>query len=122
MSTSMDVISEKLFNRFIIEFDALQREPLDNPIVLLEKYSEHYTNFSGNLNRLYDIMFKGEQIRNNFSKEMNLQIFKLSKEKVLYIINKSDNPDLVKKWDSIMESFEQYDNAENLYFVIDWQH
>lgn len=122
MSTSMDVISEKLFNRFIIEFDALQREPLDNTIVLLEKYSEHYTNFSGNLNRLYDIMFKGEQIRNNFSKEMNLQIFKLSKEKVLYIINKSDNPDLVKKWDSIMDSFEQYDNAENLYFVIDWQH
>lgn len=119
MSTSIDVISEKLFNRFIIEFDALQREPLDNPIVLLEKYSEHYTNFSGNLNRLYDIMFEGEQIRNNFSKEMDLQIFKLSKEKVLDIINKSDNPELVEKWDSIMESFEQYNNAENLYFIID---
>ena len=33
MSISMDVISEKLFNRFIIEFDALQKEPLDNRFV-----------------------------------------------------------------------------------------
>lgn len=59
MSKSLDVMSETNFNKLIHEYNT--NELLNNPINLIEKYSEYYTNFSGNLNRLYDVVYDGEK-------------------------------------------------------------
>lgn len=36
----------------------------------------------------------------------------------LDIVNASNNLELVKKWETIMESFEYYEPTENLYFIV----
>lgn len=116
MSVSLDIMSETKFTTLLKEFTTF--ETLDNPIDLLLKYSEHYTNFSGNLNRLYDVILEGEKITNDFSCEVDLQIFKLSKEKVINIIMNSEDSNLVEKWETIMKVFKDYNPEEKLYFII----
>ena len=117
MSISLDIMSETKFTKLMKEFTTI--ETFDNPIDLIMKYSEHYTNFSGNLNRLYDVILNSEKITNDFSCEVDLQIFKLSKEKVINIITKSEDSNLIEKWENIMESFKDCKPKENLYFIID---
>ena len=117
MSVSLDIMSETRFIKLMNEFTT--SETLDNPIDLIIKYSEHYTNFSGNLNRLYAVIFKGERITNEFSYTVDLHIFKLSKEKVINIITNSEDSNLIEKWEVIMESFKDCEPKENLYFIVD---
>ena len=117
MSVSLDIMSETKFTKLMKDFTKF--ETFDNPIDLILKYSEYYTNFSGNLNRLYDIILEGEKITNNFSEEVDLHIFKLSKEKVINIITNSENSNLIEKWETIMKVFKDYEPNENLYFFID---
>ena len=114
MSVSLDIMSETKFTRLLKEFNTF-----DNPIDLLLKHSEYYTNFSGNLNRLYDVILKGDKITNDFSDEVDLHIFKLSKEKVINIITNSKDANLIEKWETIMKVFNDYKPKENLYFIID---
>ena len=118
MSVSLDIMSETKFTKLMKEFTTF--ETLDNPIDLIMKYSEHYTNFSGNFNRLYDVILKGEKITNNFSYELDLHIFKLSKEKVINIITNTKDSNLIEKWETIMKVFKDCKPKENLYFIIDW--
>lgn len=117
MSVSLDIMSETKFTKLMEEFTTF--ETFDNPIDLLLKYSEHYTNFSGNLNRLYDVIFNGEKITNDFSCEVDLQIFKLSKEKIIHIITNSKDSKLIEKWETILESFKDCEHKENLYFIVE---
>lgn len=117
MSVSLDIMSETKFTKLMKEFTTF--ETLDNPIDLIMKYSEHYTNFSGNFNRLYDVILKGEKITNNFSYELDLHIFKLSKEKVINIITNTKDSNLIEKWETIMKVFKDCKPKENLYFIID---
>ena len=117
MSVSLDIMSETKFTKLIKDFTTF--ETLDNPIDLIIKHTEYYTNFSGNLNRLYDVILKGEKITNNFSCELDLYIFKLSKEKVINIITNSEDSNLIEKWETIMETFKDYNPEEKLYFIID---
>lgn len=117
MSISLDIMSETKFTKLMKEFTTF--ETFDNPIDLILKHSEHYTNFSGNINRLYDVILKGEKITNEFSNDVGLHIFKLSKEKVINIITNSEDSNLIEKWETIMESFKYCKPKENLYFIID---
>ena len=119
MSTSLDIMSEKIFNIFIKEYNILDVEPLGNQIVLMEKYSEYYTNFSGKTYRLYDIVLEGEQIINDFSKEEEFLIYKLTKKHIIELVNKSDDNELIDKWEPIIESFESSNDDDYLYFIID---
>ena len=119
MSISLDIMTEKIFNIFIKEYNILDVEPLGNKIVLMEKYSEYYTNFSGKIHRLYDIILEGEQIVNDFSKEEKFLIYKLSKKQIINLVNKSDDNELIDKWEPIIESFESLNDDDDLYFIID---
>ena len=120
MSISLDVMTEKTFKELLKEYET-DKYNID-PIDLLEKSSEYYTNFSGKLNRLYDVVPEGEQIINDFSKEEDFLIYKLSKKHIIELVNKSNDDELVDKWEYIIEAFEiSNDVAEEdyLYFIIE---
>lgn len=116
MSTSLDIMTETNFNIYMNEYDEIK---LYNPMVLFEKLSHYYTNFSGKLNRLYDIVLEGEQIINDFSREEDFLIYKLTKKHIIELVNKSDDNELIDKWEPIIESIEILNDDDYLYFIID---
>ena len=116
MSTSLDIMTEENFNIYINEYEEIK---VYNPMVLFEKLSQYYTNFSGKINRLYDIVLEGEQIINDFSREEDFLIYKLTKKEMVNLVNQSDNNELFDKWEPIIESFESSNDDDYLYFIID---
>ena len=116
MSTSLDVMTESNFKDLIIQYNSSIY--VDNPIDILDDLSQHYTIFYGNTSRLYNVVYKGILLINELSEKENMTILKLSKEKILNIMNQSDNSELIDKWESIMKSFENCNPKENLYFII----
>lgn len=117
MSTSLDIMTEKTFEQFLKQYETIK--DILNPMVLFEKSSQYYTNFSGKINRLYDIVLEGEEIINNFSREEEFLIYKLTKKQIIELVNKSDDNELIDKWEPIIESFESSNNDDYLYFIID---
>lgn len=117
MSISLDIMTEKTFEKFLEEYKIIK--DIINPMVLFEKSSQYYTNFSGKLNRLYDVVLEGEQIINDFSKEERFLIYKLTKKHIIELVNKSDDNELIDKWEPIIESFESSNDDDYLYFIID---
>lgn len=116
MSTSLDIMTETNFNIYINEYEEIK---VYNPMVLFEKLSQYYTNFSGKTYRLYDIVLEGEQIVNDFSREEDFLIYKLTKKQIIELINKSDDNELIDKWEPIIESLESSNDDDYLYFIID---
>lgn len=117
MSTSLDIMTEKTFKQFLKQYETIK--DILNPMVLFEKSSQYYTNFSGKINRLYDIVLEGEEIINDFSREEEFLIYKLTKKQIIELVNKSDDNELIDKWEPIIESFESSNNDDYLYFIID---
>ena len=117
MSISLDIMTEKTFEKFLDEYETI--EDIINPMVLFEKSSKYYTNFSGKTYRLYDIVLEGEQIINDFSKKEEFLIYKLSKKYIIELVNKSDDDELIDKWEPIIESFESSNDDDYLYFIIE---
>lgn len=116
MSTSLDIMTETNFNIYINEYEEIK---VYNPMVLFEKLSQYYTNFSGKTYRLYDIVLEGEQIVNDFSREEDFLIYKLTKKQIIELVNKSDDNELIDKWEPIIESLESSNDDDYLYFIID---
>ena len=116
MSTSLDIMTEENFNIYIKEYEEIK---VYNPMVLFEKLSQYYTNLSGKTYRLYDIVLEGEQIINDFSKEEEFLIYKLTKKYIIELVNKSDDNELIDKWKPIIESFESLNDDDYLYFIIE---
>lgn len=116
MSTSLDIMTETNFNIYINEYEEIK---VYNPMVLFEKLSQYYTNFSGKTYRLYDIVLEGEQIVNDFSREEDFLIYKLTKKQIIELVNKSDDNELIDKWEPIIESIEILNDDDYLYFIID---
>ena len=58
MSTSLDIMTETNFEKFLEQYDNIIY--IMDPMRLLEKSSQYYTNFSGKTYRLYDIVLEGE--------------------------------------------------------------
>lgn len=117
MSTSLDIMTEKTFEQFLKQYETIK--DILNPMVLFEKSSQYYTNFSGKINRLYDIVLEGEEIINDFSRKEEFLIYKLTKKQIIELVNKSDDNELIDKWEPIIESFESSNNDDYLYFIID---
>lgn len=116
MSTSLDIMTETNFNIYINEYEEIK---VYNPMVLFEKLSQYYTNFSGKIHRLYDVVLEGEQIVNDFSRNEDFLIYKLTKKQIVELVNKSDDNELIDKWEPIIESFESSNDDDYLYFIID---
>ena len=116
MSTSLDIMTEKNFNIYINEYEEIK---VYNPMVLFEKLSQYYTNFSGKTYRLYDIVLEGQEISNDFSREEEFLIYKLTKKQIIELVNKSNDNELIHKWEPIIESFKSSNNDDYLYFIID---
>ena len=116
MSTSLDIMTETNFNIYINEYEEIK---VYNPMVLFEKLSQYYTNFSGKTYRLYDIVLEGEQIVNDFSREEDFLIYKLTKKQIIELVNKSDDNELIDKWEPIIDSLESSNGDDYLYFIID---
>lgn len=117
MSISLDIMTEKTFEKFLEEYKIIK--DIINPMVLFEKSSQYYTNFSGKLNRLYNVVLEGEQIINDFSKEEEFLIYKLTKKHIIELVTKSDDNELIDKWEPIIESIEILNDDDYLYFIID---
>ena len=117
MSTSLDIMTEKTFEKFLEQYDVIKY--IMNPMDLFEISSQYYTNFSGKTYRLYDIVLEGEQIVNDFSREEEFLIYKLTKKQIIELVNKSDDNELIDKWKPIIESFESLNDDDYLYFIIE---
>ena len=117
MSTSLDIMTEKTFEKFLEQYETIK--DILNPMVLFEKSSQYYTNFSRKINRLYTIVLEGEQVINDFSREEDFLIYKLTKKQIVELVNKSDNNELINKWEPIIETFESSDDDDYLYFIIE---
>lgn len=117
MSTSLDIMTKTNFEKFLDEYETIK--DIINPMRLFEKSSQYYTNFSGKTYRLYDIVLEGEQIVNDFSKEEEFLIYKLTKKNIIELVNKYDDNELIDKWEPIIESFESSNDDDYLYFIIE---
>lgn len=117
MSTSLDIMTKTNFEKFLDEYETIK--DIINPMRLFEKSSQYYTNFSGKTYRLYDIVLEGEQLINDFSKEEEFLIYKLTKKYIIELVNKSDDNELIDKWKPIIESFESLNDDDYLYFIIE---
>ena len=117
MSTSLDIMAEKTFEKFLEQYDDIKY--IMNPMDLFEISSQYYTNFSGKTYRLYDIVLEGEQIVNDFSREEGFLIYKLTKKHIIELVKKSNDNELIDKWEPIIESFESLNDDDYLYFIVE---
>ena len=115
MSVSLDIMTKTNFEKFLDEYETIK--DIINPMRLFEKSSQYYTNFSGKTYRLYDIVLEGEQIINDFSRTEQFLIYKLTKRQIVELVNKSDDNELIDKWEHIIESFKSLNDDDYLYFI-----
>lgn len=125
MSTSLNVMTATNFDKFMEQYEQVKlteqynNDPIGVLIDMLDDFTQYYTNFSGNIGRLYDVVEKGELLQNDFANEYECRIYKLNKKDILDIVNASDNVKLVNKWEDIMESFDDCEPTETIYCIVD---
>lgn len=125
MSTSLNVMTATNFDKFMEQYEQVKlTEQYNNDTIgvlmdMLDDFTQYYTNFSGNIGRLYDVVEKGERLQNEFANEYDCRIYKLQKKDILDIVNASDNVELVNKWEDIMESFDDCEPTETIYLIVD---
>lgn len=114
MSTSMYVTSERQYHQFIeaISDDTSFDEIFDR----LDKIS-YYTNFSGRLDRLYDVIDGFERYEDDFTEEHLYSAFKTSAEDLVNTVESLDSREIFVKWDPVIDRFE--DEEDNLLIFID---
>ena len=113
MSTSTYVTSERQYRQFINEI--LEDMTIDEIFDRLDKIS-YYTNFSGRLERLYDVIEDFEQFEDHFTKEYLYNGFKTSVENLESTVEFLDSREIFIKWDIIIDRFE---DEENIVILVD---
>ena len=116
MSTSLFAMTSTNFNEFMTKCEG---DGSDDEMDLLDKFTQHYTNFSGSLNRLYDVLEEAERVDNEWAEEWSFSLYRLSKEAILNIVTASDNVELKDKWYYIIDSFADVQPDEMIYFFVD---
>lgn len=107
MSTSMKVTSEREYRQFInkISDDMSIDEILDQ----LDEIS-YCTEFSGRLDRLYDVVEEFEQFEDHFTKEYLYDGFKTSVANLVNTVESLDSREIFIKWDIVIDRFEDEDD------------
>lgn len=125
MSTSLNVMTATNFDKFMEQYEQVKlteqynNDPIGVLMDMLDDFTQYYTNFSGNIGRLNDVVLEGELLQNDFANEYECHIYKLNKKDILDIVNASDNIKLVTKWEDIMESFDDCEPTETIYCIVD---
>lgn len=108
MSTSMHVVSERQYRQFIKDLS----DNLTFDEVFDRLYSISYnTNFSGRLERLYDVIEDFEQFEDHFTKEYLYNGFKTSVENLESTVEFLDSREIFIKWDPAIDRFEDEENV-----------
>lgn len=113
MSTSSYVTSERQYRQFINEI--LEDMTIDEIFDRLDKIS-YYTNFSGRLERLYDVIEDLEQFEDHFTKEYLYNGFKTSVANLESTVEFLDSREIFIKWDPVIDRFE---DEENIVILVD---
>ena len=92
---------------------------IKNTLFVLEFMKQLTKEFLKKYHVEFIVLYDGEEIKNDFSKEIDLHIIKLSKEHIINIIENSYDDNLIEKWEFIMQVFEDYEPKDNLYFIYD---
>ena len=108
MSTSMYVTSERQYHQFIEEIsdDMIFDEIFDR----LDSIS-HYTNFSGRLERLYDVIEDFKRFEDHFTKEFLYRGFKTSVSNLKRTVESLNSNEIFIKWDPVIDQFEDEKNV-----------
>ena len=109
----MYVTSERQYRQFINEIS--DDMTIDEIFDRLDKIS-YYTNFSGRLDRLYDVIEEFEQFEDYFTKEYLYNGFKTSVAILESTVESLDSREIFIKWDPIVDQFE---DEENIVILVD---
>ena len=107
MSTSMYVTSERQYHQFIEEIS--DDTSFDEIFDRLDKIS-YYTNFSGRLDRLYDVIDGFERYEDDFTEDHSYAGFKTSVEDLENTLESMNSREIFIKWDPVIDLFENEDN------------
>ena len=103
MSTYMYVVTEEKYLQFLTEIsDDMTFEEIYDKFDAIN----YETNFSGSSYRLYDVVYELEQFEDEYTKEYEYYGYITTVEELKKIVEVSDKEDLVKKWEPIIERFE----------------
>ena len=106
MSTSMHVMEANEYRRFAEELrDDVPFERLFDRLVSIS----YYTNFSGDLYRLYDVLEEIEQFEDDFTEEFLFTGFETSVNHLKSVIESSRSEALSDKWRRVVDRFSDKD-------------
>lgn len=108
MSTSMYVTSERQYRQFINEIS--DDTTLDEILDRLDSIS-YYTNFSGRLDRLYDVLEQSEQFEDSFTEEYSYAGFKISVSDLNSTLESLNSNEIFIKWEPVIDQFEDEKNV-----------
>lgn len=117
MSTYMEILSESSYNDFLKHIN--DDMPYEEIHEFFEKAIVHETNFSDNIQRLYDVIDHAESFSDDFIENFNLKVYRMRKELLTEIIYNSTNVELRDKWNFALNELQFIDNYDYIYFFID---
>lgn len=114
MSTYMYVVDEEKYLQFLKE--------ISDDMTFEEIYAKfdainYETNFSGSSYRLYDVVEQLQQFEDDFAEGYDCDGYLTTVEELKKIVESSDKIDLIRKWDQVIERFE--DESSSLRILVD---
>lgn len=91
MSTSLNVMTAKKFDQLIGKYEQVKHtekyntDPIGVLMDMLDEFTQYYTNFSGNIGRLYDVVLEGEHLQMRFL--MNMSAVSINSTKKIFSIS-----------------------------------
>mgnify|MGYP000078062628 CR=1 FL=1 len=113
MSTSIYITTERQYRQLVNGISDLT--PFDEVFDRLDEIS-YYTNFSGNLNRLYGVIDQFGRFEDEFTSEFAYLGYVCSVKMLEHVVASLDSADVYDKWDPIIDRFE---NEDKILILVD---